>query len=144
MALEKNITWKKKERGSNIIFLIILRLLGRISSGEEEGNFGKENQDFKNEVREEYQLIGNFIHPLLQSAPLHVLDCRGITGRSQVSAGDPLPPPGSCPSGHQPPLLLRQGETTRAAVWCLQACGAGCIMHTVNLLHTLHPQQVGA
>ena len=54
----------KKGKGSNIIFLIILRLLGRISSGEEDGNFGKENQDFKNEVREEYQLIGNFIHPL--------------------------------------------------------------------------------
>ena len=35
MAVEKNITWEKRERGSNIIFPIILRLLGRISSGEE-------------------------------------------------------------------------------------------------------------
>ena len=32
MAVEKNISWKK---GSNIIFPLILRLLGRISSGEE-------------------------------------------------------------------------------------------------------------
>ena len=30
----KNITWKKRERGSNIAFPIILRLLGGISSGE--------------------------------------------------------------------------------------------------------------
>ena len=33
MALGKNITWKKRERGSNIILLIILKLLERISSG---------------------------------------------------------------------------------------------------------------
>ena len=31
----KYITWKKRERGDNIIFPIILRVLGRISSGEE-------------------------------------------------------------------------------------------------------------
>ena len=33
IAVGKNITWKK--RGSNIIFPFIIRLLGRISSGEE-------------------------------------------------------------------------------------------------------------
>ena len=39
---------KKKERGSNIIVPLILRLLGRISRGEEgDVNFGEENQDFK-------------------------------------------------------------------------------------------------
>ena len=40
----------KREKGSNIIFPIILRLLGRISSGEEgmgDGNFWEENQDLK-------------------------------------------------------------------------------------------------
>ena len=37
------------ERGSNIIFFIILRLLGRISSEKREGdgNFGEEYQDKK-------------------------------------------------------------------------------------------------
>ena len=34
MDLGKNITWKKRRRGSNIIFPIILRLLGVILSGE--------------------------------------------------------------------------------------------------------------
>ena len=42
---------EKRERGSNIIFPIIMRLLGRISSGEEDRNFG-----------EEYEVAGNFIH----------------------------------------------------------------------------------
>ena len=45
----KEKTYKKRERGSNIIFPLILRLLGR--SGEEDGNFG-----------EEYQVVRNFIH----------------------------------------------------------------------------------
>ena len=31
---EEYITWKKRKRGSNIIFPIILRLLGRISRGK--------------------------------------------------------------------------------------------------------------
>ena len=35
MALRKNITWKKGKEKQYIIFPIILRLLGRISSGEE-------------------------------------------------------------------------------------------------------------
>ena len=43
---------EKKERGSNIMFPIILRLLGRISSGEGDGNFGEENK-----------VLGKFIHP---------------------------------------------------------------------------------
>ena len=33
MAVGKNITCKKKDRGSNIIFPIIFRLFGRVSSG---------------------------------------------------------------------------------------------------------------
>ena len=36
-----------KERGSKIIFSLILRLLGRISSGRGDRNYGEENQDFK-------------------------------------------------------------------------------------------------
>ena len=35
---------EKRERGSNIIFPIILRRLGRISNGED-GNFWEENQN---------------------------------------------------------------------------------------------------
>ena len=55
MAVGKNITWKKR---SNIIFSISLRLLGKISSREEDENFG---EDFKNGGGEEYQVAGNFI-----------------------------------------------------------------------------------
>ena len=51
---------KKMERGSNIIFPIILRLLGRISS---EGEW-KKIKIFKNGGgREEYQVLEYFIHP---------------------------------------------------------------------------------
>ena len=35
---------EKRERGNNTIFPLILRLFGRISSGEGDGNFGEENQ----------------------------------------------------------------------------------------------------
>ena len=42
MAVGKNITWKKGKGEA------ILRLLGRISSGEGHGYFWGENQDFKN------------------------------------------------------------------------------------------------
>ena len=47
---------EKRERGSNIIFHIILRLLERILSGEE----GKWTE---NGVGEEYQVVRKFIHP---------------------------------------------------------------------------------
>ena len=49
MAVGKNIT-RKTERGNQNHFPIILRLLGRISSGgrgEGNGNFGEENQDIE-------------------------------------------------------------------------------------------------
>ena len=61
MAAGKNITWKKREWGRNIIFSIIFRLLGRVSSGD--GNFGGENQDSKKGGGKEYKVAGNFIHP---------------------------------------------------------------------------------
>ena len=55
---------EKRDRGSNIIYSLILRLLGRILSGEE--NFGEENQDFeKNGDGEEYQVVRNFIDPCI-------------------------------------------------------------------------------
>ena len=46
MAVGKNIMWKEGKGGSNIIFPIILRLLGRILSWEERKGteIGKENQ----------------------------------------------------------------------------------------------------
>ena len=50
MAVGKNITWKKERvRGSNIIFPIILRLLGKnIKRGKGEGRkVQEENQDLK-------------------------------------------------------------------------------------------------
>ena len=63
MAVGKNKTWKKGKRGSNIIFPIILKLLGRILSGKGDNKFREENQDFKKWDGEEYQVAGNFIHP---------------------------------------------------------------------------------
>ena len=39
--------------------------MGRISSGEEVGNFGEENQDKKYGSGEEYQVVWNFIHQCL-------------------------------------------------------------------------------
>ena len=46
MALEKNITWKRGKR-KQYHLLIILRLLGRISSGEEDENFWGKSSKFK-------------------------------------------------------------------------------------------------
>ena len=58
---------EKRERRSNIIFPKILRLLplGRISRGEggQDGHFWEENKAFKKWGGEEYQVLGNFIHP---------------------------------------------------------------------------------
>ena len=62
-GVEYNV--KKSERGSNIIFAIILKLLGRISTGEEGKEIeilGKYIKVFKNGDKEEYQVVGNFIH----------------------------------------------------------------------------------
>ena len=58
-----NITWKKREKRSNIILPSILSLLGRISSGEERKargteNLGEENQD---SLVSEYILFANSI-----------------------------------------------------------------------------------
>ena len=51
---------EKKERGSNIIFPITFRLLGRISSEEEGGNFGGENQDLVGKI---FDMCGTLRHP---------------------------------------------------------------------------------
>ena len=65
MAVGTNITGVGKGKGSNIIFPIILRLLGRISIGKE----GKGTETLVKKIKiyfkgggEEYQ-VGNFIHP---------------------------------------------------------------------------------
>ena len=34
--------------------------------GEGDGNIGEENQDFRNGGWEEYQVVGNFIHPCFE------------------------------------------------------------------------------
>ena len=50
----------------NIIFHIILKLLGRISSREKgKGieSLGKKIKILKNGDGEEYEVVGNFIHP---------------------------------------------------------------------------------
>ena len=49
--------------GRKIIFPILLRLLGRILSGEEDGNLGKKIKIKKNAGGEEYKVVRNFIHP---------------------------------------------------------------------------------
>ena len=65
MTVGKNITWEKIKRGSNIIFLMILKADGnnfKLGKVEGDGIFG--NQDLrKNRDGEEYQFVGNFIHP---------------------------------------------------------------------------------
>ena len=49
MAVGKEYNVEKRERGSDIICFVILRMWGRILSGEEggegDGNFSAENQD---------------------------------------------------------------------------------------------------
>ena len=62
MVVGKKNSVGKRERGSNIIFPTILSLLGRISSGEKDGNFWGKNQVLINGGEEEYQVVGNFIH----------------------------------------------------------------------------------
>ena len=52
----------KRERGSNIIFPIILELLGRILIGEKGKETGK-IKIFKRMDGAENQVLGNFIHP---------------------------------------------------------------------------------
>ena len=58
---------EKRERRSNIIFPLILRLLGRLSSVERGGRgrtfLGRLSRFKINGGGEEYQVVGNFIHP---------------------------------------------------------------------------------
>ena len=54
----------KKERGSNITFPMILRLLGRISRGKGGTELWGSKSIFKKwGFQEEYLVAGNFIHP---------------------------------------------------------------------------------
>ena len=71
------LKWKRREREAIPSFHIILRLLGRISSGEVDENFEEENKDFKNGSGEQYKLVGNFIHTRLEH---HLME--EITGKT--------------------------------------------------------------
>ena len=63
MAVWEEYNLEKRERGSNIIFPIILRLLGRISGGGKGKGTEKKIKIRKNLSGEEYQVVVNFIHP---------------------------------------------------------------------------------
>ena len=69
MAVGKNMMWKKGERGSKIISTInnIEAVWRNIKCDEEEGdgNFGKKIKINKTRGVEEYQGLGNIIHPCL-------------------------------------------------------------------------------
>ena len=58
---------EKRERGSKIVFLILLRLLGRISSGKRPGKrmeiLGKKIKILKTGDEERYEVAYNFMHP---------------------------------------------------------------------------------
>ena len=66
MAVGKNITWNNgKAKQYHLSFNI--RDVGKdikCGRGDWNGNFREENQELtKNGDREEYQVVGNFIHP---------------------------------------------------------------------------------
>ena len=73
------------KRGSNIMFPGILWLLGRISSGQGDGNFGNENQDLKKWGWAEYQVGWNSIRPCLQ------VRRRQRGGQGEDRGGEPAP-----------------------------------------------------
>ena len=57
---------KKRGRGRNIIFFIIVMLLGRILSvemGKRMEILAKKIKILNNRVGEEYQVVENFLHP---------------------------------------------------------------------------------
>ena len=45
MAVGKNRTWKKVKGGKQYYLPYNIEAVGKISSGEEDGKFGEENQD---------------------------------------------------------------------------------------------------
>ena len=61
----RRILHGKKERGSNIIFPLIFRLLERISSEEKGAEiFGRKPRFKKNRGGEEYQVVANLYTPV--------------------------------------------------------------------------------
>ena len=77
---------EKGERGSNIIFLIILRLLGRISCGERgRDGFSEENFRFpKNGRGQEYKVVGNLYIPAISSTGVIVSESGVATVDGEV------------------------------------------------------------
>ena len=94
MSVGKNITWEKKESVSSIIFPIILKLLGRISSGKGDGHFGEENQ-----------VVANFIHPWFKENYVFVSVMNNTEFNVSISPGTIL---GSCQSHH-----VKDGEVSQ-------------------------------
>ena len=69
IAVGKNITW---ERGSNTIYIILLRLLGRISRGEVDGNLGIKSRFRKMGVGKKIKLTVELYTPLKREEKLYV------------------------------------------------------------------------
>ena len=57
---------ERKERGSNFFPLKFLGFKKEYQVGKR-GTFGEGNQYFENWGGEEYQVVGNFVHPLVHS-----------------------------------------------------------------------------
>ena len=102
---------EKRESGSNIIFPIILRLLGRISSGEEgmgTDMLGKKIKILKNGCWEEYQVAWNFIHPCPVTPP-----STAATSTTWTASPPRYPPPYSYTgSARSPPPPSRSSSSS--------------------------------
>ena len=101
---EKNITWQMK-RGSNIIFPLLLWLLGRIE-------VEKKKQDIKNGIGEEYQVVWNFIHPcnqaVIETVSHPAIADNQILGKTLKNGPWTFPPNSSVPLSGQFKLFLLQ------------------------------------
>ena len=61
---EYNVEKKGKGKECHLPYIVEAVRNIKWGKGEWDGNFGEENQDLKkNRGREEYQVVGNFIHP---------------------------------------------------------------------------------
>ena len=58
---------KNEKKGKGELISSSLNYLGCYQEGKGDMNFGEEDQDIKNGDEEEYQVVGNFIHPCCRS-----------------------------------------------------------------------------
>ena len=135
---------EKRERGSNIIYHIILRLLGRISSKEEgSGNksFGEENQDLKNTgMGKSIKLYGTLYTPEGQSPLLprpprhHPRRCR-----SPPRSRSPSRPTGSGRSEQDIYSAINiQGDQLNIAVFFWYLWKKTCPISSVHVYYSIH------